>query len=128
MSMARKGRLALNAWGWMAAVRLLLWICPFRRVGRLCAWAGRRGTGNSGPAEVERAIAAARRWVPHATCLTRALAEQILMRRNGHDARVHIGVALDAGSGFLAHAWVESSAGGSPKDVEADDYASLLVF
>lgn len=54
-----------------------------------------------------RAIDIASRVVPGATCLTRALALQVLLRRQGRVSRLHIGVAKDQAHGLEAHAWVE---------------------
>ena len=43
-------------------------------------------------------------WLP-GNCLSRSLALLWLLRRNGHDADLHLGVSL-AGGEFAAHAWV----------------------
>lgn len=43
-------------------------------------------------------------WVP-GNCLSRSLALLWLLRRNGHDADLHLGVSM-AGGEFAAHAWV----------------------
>jgi hypothetical protein len=45
------------------------------------------------------------RYVPKATCLTRAIAAQILLNRAGLPNELHIGVAR--GAAFDAHAWIE---------------------
>jgi hypothetical protein len=45
--------------------------------------------------------------VPRATCLVQALGLYILLRREGWQSRVQIGVTNDAGR-FEAHVWVES--------------------
>lgn len=44
-------------------------------------------------------------WLP-GNCLSRSLALLWLLRRNGHDADLRLGVSLDGGA-FAAHAWVE---------------------
>lgn len=59
------------------------------------------------PERIARMVAAASRVVPHATCLTQALAAQILLVRRGHDAMLRIGVARDHSGAFTAHAWIE---------------------
>jgi hypothetical protein len=46
--------------------------------------------------------------VPDATCLTQALAVQMLIERHGITTRLHIGVVRDSGHAVRAHAWVES--------------------
>lgn len=57
------------------------------------------------------AVAAAGRHLPgRTTCLARALAAELLLRRHGHPARLVIGVGRDGAEGFRAHAWVESTA------------------
>jgi hypothetical protein len=47
------------------------------------------------------------RFVPEASCLTQALTAQVLLKREGFDPRLQIGVARDAAGAFKAHAWVE---------------------
>jgi Transglutaminase-like superfamily len=47
--------------------------------------------------------------VPRATCLTKALAGQVLLTHYGHSTVVHVGVTKEKGAGtFQAHAWLES--------------------
>ena len=43
-------------------------------------------------------------WIP-GNCLSRSLALLYVLRARGHDAHLHLGVSLAAGS-FAAHAWV----------------------
>jgi hypothetical protein len=124
---SRERRLALDAMAWMAAVRLGLWLMPFRKMQRLCARLGspRHKEKNAGAVEIALAVRLAGRYVPRATCLVQAFAAQILLGRHGHPAEVHIGVALDGG--FQAHAWVKSGGavliGGAE---EAGKYAPIL--
>ena len=48
-------------------------------------------------------------YVPRATCLTQALAGQVLLAQYGYPAVVHLGVTKEEGQGtFQAHAWMES--------------------
>lgn len=51
-------------------------------------------------------LVAAGRLLPFGTCLTRALAGKVLLSKNGHPARLHIGVRRDRPQGFEAHAWL----------------------
>jgi hypothetical protein len=44
--------------------------------------------------------------VPRATCLTQALAAQVLLMRAGIESRIVLGVRNE--NDFQAHAWVES--------------------
>jgi hypothetical protein len=52
--------------------------------------------------------AAGRRLARTSRCLTEALALWVLLRRNGHDGTIRIGVAREDVDGFEAHAWLES--------------------
>jgi hypothetical protein len=54
------------------------------------------------------AVAVASRYVPAATCLTQALAGQILLAQHGEPALLQIGVAKNEAGKLEAHAWVES--------------------
>lgn len=61
------------------------------------------------PEKIAWAIGAASRWMPGArSCLTQALAAQVLLARRNHPARLHIGVVGGRRGRFRAHAWVES--------------------
>ena len=53
------------------------------------------------------AVRAAARRVPHASCLTQALALDALLARAGHRGEVRLGVARRSDGSFEAHAWVE---------------------
>lgn len=126
-------RLAIATMALVAAVRMGVWLLPFRTLQRICGdWAKpakpRQGP-SAGTREIARAVRLASRYVPRATCLVQALATQILLGRHGHTGEVHIGVALDPKLGFRAHAWVKSQGevlvGGSE---ELDSYASMLVL
>src|SRR3712207_2161932 len=58
--------------------------------------------------EVARAVEVASRHLPgEKTCLTQALAAQVLLSRREHPALVRIGVAKGEGGEFEAHAWLE---------------------
>jgi hypothetical protein len=110
--MRADGFLLCNAGLWLVATRLGLWLLPFRVVRRLLARAARppmplRGPSPS-PDRIARAVALARRFVPHATCLPQALAAEALFIRYGQPADLRIGVAKTAGGRLTAHAWVEN--------------------
>src|SRR5690606_14437510 len=67
--------------------------------------------GQSEEVAVERigwAVGKAAHHVPNATCLTQALAAQLLLARYRHESRLCIGVARDGERGFEAHAWIEA--------------------
>jgi hypothetical protein len=57
--------------------------------------------------QVVWAVTVASRYVPAATCLTQALATQILLSRRGHPTSLRIGVGRSEAGEFQAHAWVE---------------------
>ena len=81
------------------------------------------------PDRVVWAVVVASRYVPMSTCLTQALAAQVLLARRGFPAHLHIGVAKKgAEARFEAHAWVESQGkvviGGS----EPGRYTQLLAL
>lgn len=58
------------------------------------------------PERLARLLVATGRLLPFGTCLTRALAGKVLLSKNGHPARLHIGVRRDRPQGFEAHAWL----------------------
>ena len=111
----------------VGAVRVGLWLLPFRTWRRLLAKLTRASSAcqEGGRVPIDRvawAVTGASRYVPAATCLTQALATKVLLCRNGHPASLHIGVARNEGGGFQAHAWVESDGtvviGGSGSQLE----------
>ncbi len=48
-------------------------------------------------------------YVPAASCLTQALATQVLLSRRGQVSNLRIGVTRGAKDEFKAHAWLESN-------------------
>ena len=106
-------RLLLNVLVVVVIVRLALWVLPFKTVrGRV---AGLR-TKKSGQAPVSflqvkrlaSAVKRASRYVPMASCLTQALATQVLLKRLGERGILRIGVTKGSEGKFEAHAWIES--------------------
>jgi hypothetical protein len=94
-------------------IRLTLWLLPFRLVRRLAGYLispARRRDRTGWPAipQLTQSVTAVSRYVPQATCLTQALAAQILLHRYGHPASLRIGVARSQSGKFEAHAWLES--------------------
>jgi Transglutaminase-like superfamily len=107
-SSAVERRLILQSFLVVPAVRLGLWLLPFRVVHRLVR--DRRVSGRTA-VSAERivwAVTAAAARVPRATCLTQALAASVLLPRYGHDATLRVGVAKDEDGRLRAHAWLES--------------------
>ena len=96
----------------LAAIRLSLWLVPFSLVRRLLrqrwlAAAFPPGLVHAPAGRLAWAVHVASRPVPAATCLTQSLALQFLLTRSGRPSSLRIGVAKNAQSGFLAHAWVD---------------------
>ena len=110
--LATDRRLLLSSFCLVSAIRLGLWLLPVHTVGHVLGWFVPSVPGNvldpSVPGRVARAVARASRVVPDATCLTQALAAQMLIERHGITTRLHIGVVRDSGHAVRAHAWVES--------------------
>lgn len=93
-------------------IRLGLWLLPFQQLRRILAKATRplarlQALGQS-PGQIVWAVKVASRYLPAATCLTQALATQLLLVRRGYPAHLRIGVAKDENGQLAAHAWVES--------------------
>lgn len=94
----------------VATIRIALWALPFGRV-----WSavervarGRRvvSAGSVAPEQIIWAVSVASLFVPHASCLTQALAASLMLRRVGLTPHVQFGVARGK-AGHEAHAWVE---------------------
>jgi hypothetical protein len=108
---AREAWLLSQAVFYTAAIRLALWTVPSarllrfvrRRVDRI---PGDGGAGEPSGYQVAWSVRAASRRIPRASCLTQALAVQLLLARYGHLSKLQIGVARKDGD-FVAHAWVE---------------------
>ena len=92
-------------------VRLALWILPsrviIRRV-REMAQAPTRSSGRARPATITWATEAVSARVPGATCLTQAIAAQLLLRRHGHRSQLRLGVMRSPSGMLSAHAWLEN--------------------
>lgn len=94
------------------AIRLGLWLFPFKWVNGCLS---RFVSGKTAFEEtdwgvindVAGSVRATSKFVPYATCLTQALATKTLLRLNGQDSQMRIGVDKDEKESFLAHAWIE---------------------
>lgn len=98
----------------VATVRLALWVLPFRAIRGVVDRAARNPAGSAEcrPDRVDNviwAVTAASRRIPAASCLTQALASQVLLRRQGCPAVLRIGVAPGESGEVAAHAWIESN-------------------
>jgi hypothetical protein len=103
-------RLLLEAVLVSVVIRVALSIMPFRAVRRtlrLFRSFGAPGRGSESLEDIGTAVARAGRHVPGSTCLTEALAGEVLLARRGFPVRLRLGVAREEGE-LRAHAWVES--------------------
>lgn len=104
-------RMVVAALGWVMIIRAALWLVPFASVQRLVQRLGRRSPRALGPLTPQLvdnrawAVSAVSRYVPGATCLTQALALQVLLARSGGASELRIGVSRGE-EGFGAHAWL----------------------
>jgi hypothetical protein len=126
---AAEWRLRIEALPVLALVRVGLWILPFKRVGALTAkTAPRRRRGRAiTPEHISIAVQSCARLVPGASCLTQALAAEVLMKRRGYACKLRIGVARDSAGPLRAHAWLESS-GVAVVGGGLSDYTLLPTF
>jgi hypothetical protein len=116
--------LYLRAAGTTALIRIGLWALHPRTLLRYVADRVERvrekGAAEriDSPEEVARAVQRVARRIPRASCLTQALAAQLLLARQGTTSELCIGVTRTTGE-FTAHAWVEiegSIVSGGPVD------------
>jgi hypothetical protein len=93
-------------------VRLSLWLLPFKTIR---AYRDRmlKRTGHADVRDLAAvrqtvwAVTVTSRYVPEASCLTQALAAQILLGQQGYRTDLRIGVSKGEANQPLAHAWVE---------------------
>lgn len=121
--------LLIEAASVVAAVRVGLWLLPFRVLNRITTgWAKeRRATYQADAARVGWSIRNASRCIPAASCLTQALAAKVLLGRRGIEAKVHIGVSR-SNDQFEAHAWVTSAGHIVVGGRGAEKFTPLLVL
>jgi hypothetical protein len=103
---ASERRLLLRSVLVVVAIRLALWLLPFSAVQeRVARPSGKPARQCHAAKSIVWAVRAVSRCVPSATCLTQAMAAQVLLARSGHISRVQIGVAKNSDC-FQAHAWL----------------------
>ncbi len=100
-------RLLLNAGILLVVYRVALWVLPWHRLAVSRPVPGASRASKFSAERLEWAVRTARRLIPHATCLTQALALHHLLARAGYESIIHIGVAKAPEGEFEAHAWVE---------------------
>jgi hypothetical protein len=97
----------------LEGIKLAMRLIPFKVLRRLADRAGRTFVGRRSrtnlPAQtVAWAVETVSQNTPgEKTCLTQALAAQVLLTRRGYSSLLHIGVVKDENGELLAHAWVE---------------------
>lgn len=111
-------------------VRLALWTVSFEKLRRVvdsvthgCFRPANRYSAD----QLSWAVRAASRYVPHATCLAQPVILHILLRREGLQSTVCIGVRKEVGQ-FEAHAWVESQDRVVIGDSGLQRYAAIMVW
>jgi hypothetical protein len=112
----------------VTAIRVGLWVLPFRVVQRFTF---RKQKIKQTPYSVEQIIWAVRatsRYVPRATCLTQAMAAQTLLLRAGYNPKVKIGVAKNEKKLFEAHAWLVLGDQVLIGGTEVERYTALTVL
>ena len=91
-------------------VRLAMVVLPLRMIRKLASnWGETQGSApwsRPSPERIAWAVTAASRYVPGATCLTRAIVAQALLVRFGYDSRIEFGVQKVDLRSIRAHAWV----------------------
>jgi hypothetical protein len=131
---AEERSLSVKAALLLTAAKASLVLLPFKTVRRVFGKAGETPLGarfvdRSSVEKVVWAVGSAGRLLPWArTCLTEALAAQVLLSRRGHQATLRIGVVKGEGEQFLAHAWVESGGAAVIGGRELERYVPLLTI
>jgi hypothetical protein len=103
-------------------VRAGLSTVSYKRLARLIKTSDRQTAPQAVLARCQWAVERAHVFVPHASCLTQAVAGRWMLGLLGYEAHIVIGVANeDPSAGFSAHAWLRSGEttvlGGSDEDV-----------
>ena len=131
VSLSRNECLSLLEAGlWVTAVRVGLWVCPFKIVWHWTRTAAQRRRCMAeadfpGASRGAWAVRVVSRYVPQATCLTQALALYGILQRAGIDCELRIGVARASEGRLAAHAWVDDHGKVLPA---GEDVASYSVF
>ncbi|TCJ15480.1 lasso peptide biosynthesis B2 protein [Rubrobacter taiwanensis] len=130
---AAERRLLLKAALLLTATRLGLWLLPFQTLrdwlARLAETPFRKRDDRLSRESVVWAVETAGRYIsPANTCLTQALATQVLLARRGYPALLHIGVVRGEGGRLEAHAWVESEGSVVIGGFELERYTPLATL
>ncbi len=93
----------------MITIRLKLWFIPFNRIQQSIERSTNKTANNIPVAKLIWTVQTVSNYIPQATCLTKALTAQKLLKKNGYHSMIKIGVNKDAEGEFEAHAWLEYS-------------------
>jgi hypothetical protein len=109
----RERQLVVRAALLCAAIRVGLWLMRLRTLRRALdriSWStgAPKDPGRLDAEQISWAVAAASRFVPGSTCLTRALAVAVLLQRRKYPAHLRIGFIRTPDRRLRGHAWVES--------------------
>ena len=118
-------RAAVRGLVWLLAARAALRIASYRVVSRAAARVPQRARARLSAEECGRAIRRAGRLTRSATCLARAIAAECLLRREGWQPTLSLGVTRDAAGALRAHAWVISNGVTVAGGEEAAQYLPL---
>ncbi len=91
-------------------IRIMLWIHPFQTLQKILTRFSSTNKNESPKTTMKKliwAINVMSIYTPNATCLTKALAAQLLLARHHYSSNIKIGVSKNE-SGFEAHAWLVS--------------------
>jgi len=110
----------------LGVTRGALWFLPVDTVRKISAKIA--GGAASSVKQLVWAVEIMSRYLPHATCLTQALAAQALLFRSGFPAQVEIGVAKDDDRRFSAHAWVVCYGQVVLGGQQSDHYNSVMIW
>jgi len=108
----------------------MLWLVPFPSQRWLMSCFIKKPTdevrpGSADAGRIVWAVSGASSYIPEATCLTQALAVQILLNRQGILADLRLGVGRNGDGQFKAHAWVEKDGRVLIGDYELESYCVI---
>ena len=93
----------------MITIRLKLYLIPFNSIHRSLEKSNHKTLNDIPISKLIWAVQTVSNYIPHATCLTKALTAQNLLKKNGYNGIIKIGVGKDINGEFEAHAWLEYS-------------------
>jgi hypothetical protein len=92
----------------MIIIRVKLYLIPFNHIQRSIEKNTTKKASNNIPVhKLTWTVQTVSNYVPQATCLTKALTAQKLLKKYGYSSQIKIGVGKDINGEFEAHAWVE---------------------